>query len=173
MFIHPYFANAILKYGWDNFQHIIVDSCLSKEEADILEIQLIQEAKELGISYNIAPGGVGGREPGFHHSDNTKVLISEKLKGRTLSEEQKLQISNSLKGRSLSQSHKKKIGESNKGKRSLKVLMYSKTGEYLRSFDSLTEAADYLNKTPVHISKCCKGIRKTAYGYMWKYEESN
>lgn len=51
--------------------------------------------------------------------------------------------------------------------------MYSKTGEYLRSFDSLTEAADYLNKTPVHISKCCKGIRKTAYGYMWKYEESN
>lgn len=48
--------------------------------------------------------------------------------------------------------------------------MYSKTGEYIRSFNSLTEAADFLMKTPGHISKCCKGERKSAYGYVWKYE---
>ena len=164
-FVYSIFANTILKYGWDNFEHLILYSDLTKEEADILEKKLIQEAKELGLSYNVAEGGTG-RESGFHHDLATRESISKSLTGRTLTEEHKQRISNSNKGKRRSQETREKISKS----KSSSVAMYSKTGEYIRSFNSLTEAADFLMKTPGHISKCCKGERKSAYGYVWKYE---
>ena len=38
---HPLFANAINKYGWDNFEHSILYSELSEQEAKQKEIELI------------------------------------------------------------------------------------------------------------------------------------
>jgi predicted XRE-type DNA-binding protein len=35
---------------------------------------------------------------------------------------------------------------------------------------SQTEAALSLNKTNSAISECCRGIKKTAYGFIWKYK---
>ena len=55
----PKFYAAIQKYGWDNFEHIIVQEYLTKEEADNLEKELISKydstSKEAG--YNISIGG--------------------------------------------------------------------------------------------------------------------
>lgn len=36
---------------------------------------------------------------------------------------------------------------------------------------SITDAAKSINKDTSHIVSCCKGRRKTAYGFIWKYEE--
>ena len=44
---HRYFAPAILKYGWDNFQHIIIATSLKEEEAKALEIKLMEEMEDL------------------------------------------------------------------------------------------------------------------------------
>lgn len=47
-----------------------------------------------------------------------------------------------------------------------------KTNQVIKTFYSLTEAGNYLNKGKggtVHISQVCQGKRKTAYGYKWKY----
>ena len=59
-----------------------------------------------------------------------------------------------------------------------KVLQYSKENEYLKSFNSLREAAgtltDDANKIKVianQIGQVCKGNRKTAYGYKWEYDD--
>lgn len=172
-FIHPKFANAILKYGWNNFKHEILFENLSKEEADQIEINLIAKYKVLNLSYNISIGGEGGREKGFKHSKETKQKISNSLKNRTLSKEHKNNISESLKNKKFTEEHKQKISNSMKGKHSKKVKMLSKNGEYIRSFDSLTDAAKFINKTPGHISKCCLGIRNTAYGFKWEYEKNN
>ena len=39
----PAFARAILKYGWENIEHEIIASNLTKEEADNFEKLLIKE----------------------------------------------------------------------------------------------------------------------------------
>lgn len=51
----------------------------------------------------------------------------------------------------------------------VKIDMYTKDEKWVRTFDSITGAYDFLN-LPVNgnISKCLKFKQKTAYGYVWK-----
>ena len=63
--------------------------------------------------------------------------------------------------------------------RARNVYMCTKQGEILKEFDSASAAADYVktlniehtkvNSLRHHISQVCRGIRKTAAGYVWKY----
>lgn len=39
---NPFFYNAIIKYGWNSFEHIIYKTNLSKDDACNLEIELIK-----------------------------------------------------------------------------------------------------------------------------------
>lgn len=83
----PRFYNAIKKYGWDNFQHIVLETGLSKQEAEAEEIRLIKKygTTDTEYGYNIENGGnVQGT-----HSEETKRKISEANKGRIVSEEAK------------------------------------------------------------------------------------
>lgn len=56
---HQVFGKAIKKYGWNNFNHIIISDNLSEEEAKELEIKLIKQYKtqKAEFGYNIAEGG--------------------------------------------------------------------------------------------------------------------
>ena len=56
-----YFANAIKKYGWDNFEHIILENGLTKSEADFYEKMYIKEYKSYDkqYGYNLTFGGDG------------------------------------------------------------------------------------------------------------------
>jgi hypothetical protein len=46
----------------------------------------------------------------------------------------------------------------------------TKTKEVLNVFPNQTEACKYLNgKNPSHIGDVCRGLRKTAYGYIWEF----
>ena len=55
------------------------------------------------------------------------------------------------------------------------VIMFDKQGNKLKEFDSVSNAERYLGKPYIHthISDCCRGDRKSAYGYIWKYKENN
>lgn len=53
---NPHFWRAIIKYGWNNFNHNILFSNLSKEEAINKEEELIKYYKNIGLSYNISDG---------------------------------------------------------------------------------------------------------------------
>lgn len=57
----PYFCNAIEKYGWDNFEHVLLHDNLSKEEADETEKFYIQKFQSYlqECGYNISLGGSG------------------------------------------------------------------------------------------------------------------
>lgn len=78
-FIQPAFANAINKYGWENFSHEIIFSNLLKEEADALESELIKkyDTQNPDRGYNIKDGGSNG-----HLSEETKKKLSLAMTGR-------------------------------------------------------------------------------------------
>ena len=50
------------------------------------------------------------------------------------------------------------------------VLQLDSNDNIINRFSSASEAERHLNGKGSHISCCCLGKRKTAYGYKWKYE---
>ena len=75
----PHFYAAIQKYGWDNFEHLIILSGVTKEEAEQKEIELIKKYNSVNPQkgYNIENGGncMGT------HSEETKLKISIAQRG--------------------------------------------------------------------------------------------
>ena len=71
--------NAILKYGWDNIQHDILFSNLSREEAEEKEIELIKVFNTYSHEngYNVEKGGNASEI-----SEETKAKISKAKKGK-------------------------------------------------------------------------------------------
>lgn len=91
-------------------------------------------------------------------------------------------ISKANKGKKFTGEHKRKMSENHadfKGKNSSRygkgkpVLMFTLDGEYIRRFECVADANEYLDKDRHNrnIRKCARGGSKTAYGYIWKYEE--
>jgi hypothetical protein len=53
------------------------------------------------------------------------------------------------------------------------VYQYDLNGIFIKEHSSLSEACIYMNKSlrqAGYISWVCKGIKKQAYGYLWKYK---
>ena len=186
-----HFRNAIEKYGWDNFQHIIIAKGLTENEAKWLEVKLIERwnttNREYG--YNVSPGGdIRAKETGEKISKAlkgrklSKETInkrSETVKGRTLSQSTKEKISKAHKGKTLSEQQKRKLSEAHKGKNTGKESPRSHAVICMTTnavFYSITEAANFYNlKTKGNISSCCTGKRKytgklpSGEKLVWKY----
>lgn len=105
---------------------------------------------------------------------------SNSMLGKHLTEEHKRKISEAKKGKNKGKHHteetKRKIGEAIKGKNHPKakpILMFTLDGVFIRRFDCVADANEYLGKDRVdgNIRKCARGKYKTAWGYKWKYEE--
>lgn len=58
-------------------------------------------------------------------------------------------------------------------KLSRKVKQYSLNGKYIRSFDSLLQAAASVNGDPSDIAKVARGTRISSKGFKWKYSNEN
>lgn len=54
--------------------------------------------------------------------------------------------------------------------RSIPLLQYSKTGEFIAKFAGAREAARAIGADPSSITKTCKRKRPTAGGFIWEYE---
>ena len=116
---NQYFKRAIDKYGFDNFEHIILFEKLSKEKAEEQEIKLIAHYKsnQRNFGYNIDNGGktIGT------HSEETKLKISNAHKGKKQPEEVKKKLIEANKGNKYrfgahqTKEAKRKISEANKG----------------------------------------------------------
>jgi len=75
------FGEAIIEYGWDNFSHEIIFDNLTSEEADVLEISLINELDTFNNGYNSTLGGKGEFYAPWDNEDyyNQMVQVGKKL----------------------------------------------------------------------------------------------
>jgi len=73
---NTYLKNAIDKYGWDNFEHIVLFKNKTKKEAEELESLFIKIflSNDRDFGYNLSDGGKINK--GWKHSDEAKQKIS-------------------------------------------------------------------------------------------------
>jgi len=114
-----HFFNAIKKYGWNGFEHEIVLTGLTEQQAANKERELIAKYNSMDdiFGYNLTSGG----EIGKKYTDEVRKKLSESRKGTVASKETKEKISKASKGTSngnygnhLSQEAKEKISLFNK-----------------------------------------------------------
>ena len=98
---------------------------------------------------------------GHSVSEATKKAISDAKKGVPKSEATKKAISDALKGHSVSEEHRAKLSK--------KILQFTKSGEFIREWQSACEAGRELGIAHSSICSCCNGKLKSAGGYIWKY----
>ena len=111
---------------------------------------------------------------GKHHSEKTKKKLSEYHIGKHLSDETKKKLSESHIGKHHSEKTRKKMSKAMMGNHNSPtkpILQYTKDGEFIKEWTSAKEASKVLGIEHNHISTCCKGKLKSAYGFVWKYAE--
>lgn len=184
----PRFYNAIQKYGWSNFEHIILANKLSKEQACQMEINLIKkyQTQNKKFGYNILEGGNVPELP-----LEVRIKISNALKGnknrlgKVCSEEKKRKISEAQKGRKLTEEHKAKLRKPKSAthscseetrqkiianKKDKKAIICIETGI---EYESIQSCARQMNLCATNICKVLKGKIKTTGGFHFKYKDDD
>lgn len=179
---------AFEKYGWDGFNHVIIKSGLTREEACVLEQKLIADnhTQNPDFGYNISGGG--GGMVGFHHTEETKKRISEVLSGpnnhnygKPMSEERKQLLRSINLGSKHTEEHKRKIGDSLRGRKHVseegkRHISEVSSKPVVREdgvfFRSVTAAAESIGRCGSAITNAIKRGQRSG-GYYWKYAELN
>ena len=91
-----------------------------------------------------------------------------------MSEETRRKMAEVKTGKRHSEETKKKMASSKFGNHyapTKSILQFSKYGEFIAEYPSFMEAERQTDISNSSICQCCKGTRKTAGGYIWKYKE--
>lgn len=164
-----HFYNAICKYGWDAFDHIIVKAGLTKTEACDEECRLIEKYHTTNERYGYNRS-TGGEFPasGATVSEETRQKKRELMMGRKVPKEICEKISVAKKGRS--NGKEGLLGEASGNAKHIYQLDLD--GNIVGEFFGTYEVGRKLGfASPQKIGEVCRGQRKTAYGYKWKYAE--
>ena len=169
--------NAMNKYGVEHFQISLIEEC----PIEILSEREKYWIKELGTyhnGYNATLGGDGKRYIDYDlviSLYNKYQSIIEVAKEMNISKDQAGDI---LHNNNVSVLNSSEVLRNKKGKR---VNMYDLQNNFLKSFLSLGDAANYLIENNLtnckfgtnryHISEVCRGKRKTAAKFIWKFLE--
>lgn len=149
---HAHFYADITKYGWDNFDHKIICSGLSKEDAEKIERELIDSLDltnpEKGYNHF-----AGGKCTSFQ-SDKSKERLSAFNSGQN----------NPFYNKKHTTEAKLLMSE-NRPKRAVVCI------ETNTSYKSTREAERQTHVDHADIIRCCKGLLSKAGGFHWKYEE--
>lgn len=185
-----YLNRAIKKHGRENFVKEIVEWCSDKRELCNKEIYWIKyfNSTNLKIGYNLSLGGDGGNA-----GKEAYIKIGNKLRGKKKSKEFGEKVSKALKNKPKSKEHNEKVKQSLMGRKrpqevvdkmsksikekynsgwkspvQIKIYQYNKkTGDYIQSFKSATEAGRVLNIDRKAITNNCLGKSKSSGGFIW------
>ncbi len=139
---HTLVYEAVKKYGKENFKNEIIENNISSKKIDERERYFIK------IYDTLVPNGYN--------------LSTGGISNKNLNEESR-----------------KRLSEMNMGIKNPRCKNYilqidKNTQEILNKFGSAREAARFLGNESknVNINYCLRGKTKTAYGYIWKYEDN-
>ena len=97
-------------------------------------------------------------KPQVNHKDENKLNnCVENLEWSTAKENNNFGTRNERAGNSLS----------------IPILQYSKSGKFIREWTGAHEVERVLGIYHTSITQCCKGKRKSAGGFVWRYKEKD
>ena len=166
------FDKALLKYGIENFEYAIIDTATTIDELNEKEIYWIKKLNSLKpFGYNLCLGG--NNTLGYNHREDTKEKMRLAKKGMFKGKE------NPFYGKKHNDETRRKMKEAWTESRKDELRQMTKTrkthtvkvrnidtGEV---FDSIKAAGEKYNIEPTHITRVCKGRRKSTGGFRWEY----
>lgn len=134
-----YFYNAIQKYGWNNFNHIVLIENCDNIQADEIEKFLIQKynTNNAEFGYNLTAGGEGQLHRVVSDETKNKIRQTHIQANRTGFE--------SIRGEEVICLETKQI------------------------FGSARQAAFAINLNEDAVARCCRGQNLTSGGFHWMY----
>lgn len=191
----PYIYKAILKYGWDNIEHIVLLDGLTEKQAKQKEKEYIKfyKSNDKNYGYNLTDGGDGTVGATYSQIRNEKLSNSlkghivkietrEKLRqfnlGRKATEETKKKMSmkrkgenNSFYGKRHTQETKMKISQMRSGfnnKKSIQIGKYNDNLELIKIYGSLRQAEQDGYKRRKYENILDDENYISCGGYLWK-----
>lgn len=163
---------AMRKYGIEHFHIELLEETENPEEREVYWIETLSSFKK---GYNATIGG-----DGKSYLDYDLVVATYKELGVMKKVAERLKISEDSVSNILKIRGVKTLSalEASKLTTSKIVNQYNLNEEYVQSFPSAKAAAEAIGKitstsngASSHITDVCRGKRKTAYGYIWKFSE--
>lgn len=161
-----YWKNYVNKYGF--IPEIRIDN-ISKEQALYFENKYIRffgrKINGTGCLINITEG-LGRLN--ISHSEETKKKISEKHKGKIVSISTKHNMRRGQLGKQRTEEHRKNISLSSKGKKP--IIQKDLSGNFIKEWTSINEAAKAMNVTKGALGNVVRGIKPTCKKFIWEFK---
>ena len=168
------FQNAIREYGIENFTWEQIDTAQDPNELALKESNYIKKFDTVNNGYNSNRGG-GFKKLIYQYNltgelESTFQSLEEASKSSSISEES---ISHACVG-----DRKTSNGfywtytttfDLKEDYRKKKVIQYDLEGELVKVFDSISDASKQTEINKSSIAKCCRGERKKAGDFIWKF----
>lgn len=163
---------AFKKYGIENFDLALIEECTTENVED-REMHWIEHYDSYRNGYNMTLGGDGKSyvqempviEMYYQCQNVTETAKRMGIDRETVSN---ILHANDIEVKSNSDVMRDKFG--------VNVCQYHKDGKFIQKHNSAMEAAASIGKSneksngaASHIMDVCKGKRKSAYGYIWKF----
>ena len=167
--------DAMIKYGPEHFHIEKVEYVSPDVNLEEREIYWVAQYNTYHNGYNATRGGDGKK------LYNYEELIAAYNELKNITQVAKIfncdkgHLSNILKSYNIPIASSQELSQKINGK---PVIQYDLNDNFIQIFPSVKSAAISLNKitsssrgASSHITDVCKGKRKTAYGYKWKFVE--
>lgn len=175
---------ALRKYGKDNFEWEIVERC-SENELDDKEIFYIKKFDTFvgdgyGWGYNMTRGGDGQNGVGvqvYQYSLDGEYMACfnsiEEASNKTRSSASGIVNCCARRRKSAGgfmwSYAQMEVMPPYKHNNNVRVAQYTKGGEFVKVFETVTKAANSVGRTKTQITMCCRGKTPSCGGYVWHY----
>lgn len=183
----PKFFNAILKYGWDNFEHIILEDNIPTEKIALeKETFYIKKYNSVLNGYNVTEAGQKSSPYCFkgipiYCIENNTYYSSIAEASRQLNFSNPGDIEKVIRGERNGCHNLHFLKANEVTPQNIKKVLQQRTGRFRKIycldtkqiFNSLQEAASFCQRSPQSVMLNCQGKRKSCGGYHFQYFEES